>query len=210
MKNAKQPPHRPSRRDEIVAAAVKVFAEKGYADAAIGDIAEVADVAVTAVYYHFSGKDDLFAAAVKDALDTMSEVVVSARPSSEASRAVGAATAGLRAAIDAVWEWVDQHPEKATLVHVQLPGATPQLSTIRQEFLDRHEVRAADYLSDADDDARSQAVRTAAGILMNRTLIDALMAVHAMRLGDGPLSHLPPAALRTEVHQLAGRMLLQA
>ena len=45
----KQPAHRPSRRNDIVDAAVRIFADKGYAEAAITDIAEAADVAVTAV-----------------------------------------------------------------------------------------------------------------------------------------------------------------
>lgn len=194
-------------------AAVRVFADKGYADAAIGDIADEAAVAVTAVYYHFSGKDDLFAAAVRVVLDDMSNVVINARPSTTPERNGGTAddaTAGLRAAIDAVWEWVDGHPHSASLVHVQLPGATPQLATIRHDFLERHELRAADYLTDPDRDKRSPAVRTAAGMLTMRMLIDALMAVHAMRLGDGPLSHLPPDAVRAQVHQLASRMLLSA
>jgi hypothetical protein len=41
-----------------------------------------------------------------------------------------------------------------------------------------------------------------------RSLIDSLMAVHAMRLADGPLSRLSPKAVRAEVHQLARRLLL--
>ncbi len=208
MATTKQPPHRPSRRDEIVAAAVHVFAEKGYTEAAISDIAEEADVAVTAVYYHFSGKEDLFAAAMRSALDSISTVVEEARPTGTSTGSDGAD--GLRAAIDAVWSWVDEHPHVASLVHVQLPGATPQLSTIRFDFLERHERRAHDYLGDPDDDKRPPAVRTAAGTLTMRTLIDALMAVHAMRLADGPLSGLPPSALRAEVQKLAGRLLLPA
>ena len=38
----KQPAHRPSRRDEIIQTAIRVFAENGYAEAAISDIAEAA------------------------------------------------------------------------------------------------------------------------------------------------------------------------
>lgn len=206
MTTTKQPPHRPSRRDEIVTAAVRVFAEKGYTEAAISDIAEAADVAVTAVYYHFSGKDDLFAAAMRSALDSISDVVEQARPSNGSGTVSGAD--GLRAAIDAVWTWIDEHPHGAALVHIHLPGATPQLSSIRLDFLERHERRATDYLGGADGDRRPAAVRTAAGTLTMRALTDALMAVHAMRLADGPLSQLAPSALRAEVHRLAGRMLL--
>ena len=207
MVNSKQPPHRPSRRDEIVAAATRVFAEKGYAEAAISDIAEAAEVAVTAVYYHFSGKDDLFAAAMKSALDSISEVVVAARPPGRYSGPASAV--GLAAAIDAVWEWIDANPHGAALVHVQLPGATRQLSSIRNEFLELHEQRAFDYLGDGAEAKRPSAATTAAGTLNMRTLIDALMAVHAMRLADGPLSDLSGDALRTEVQALAQRILLQ-
>lgn len=206
MATTKQPPHRPSRRDEIVAAAVRVFAEKGYTEAAISDIAEEADVAVTAVYYHFSGKEELFAAAMRSALDSISIVVEEARPTGTSTGSDGAD--GLRAVIDAVWNWVDDHPHVAALVHIQLPGATPQLQSIRFDFLERHERRAYEYLSDPDGDTRPAAVRTAAGTLNMRTLIDALMAIHAMRLAHGPLSELPPAALRAEVQKLAGRLLL--
>ena len=185
-----------------------MFAEKGYAEASIGDIALVADVAVTAVYYHFTGKDDLFAAAMRASLDSISEVVVSVRPSEGVA---GSASAeGLELAIDAVWEWIDENPLAASLVHVQLPGTTRQLSTIRQEFLELHEQRAYDYLRpDGATDRRPGAAHTAAGTLTMRTLIDVLMAVHAMRLADGPLSRLSPDAVRTEVHHLAHRMLLQ-
>jgi hypothetical protein len=143
---------------------------------------------------------------MRSSLDSISEVVVSVRPSAES---VGSADAeGLRLAIDAVWDWIDEHPQAASLVHVQLPGATRQLSSIRQDFLELHERRAYDYLN-TDEDRRPPAARTAAGTLQMRTLIDSLMAVHAMRLADGPLSRLSPKALRAEVQQLARRLLLQ-
>ncbi len=58
------PAHRPSRRNDIVDAAIRQFARKGFVDASISDVAEEADVVVTAVYYHFSGKEELFSAAV--------------------------------------------------------------------------------------------------------------------------------------------------
>ena len=42
------PAHRPSRREDIVDAAIRLFARKGFVDAAIGDVADEADVVVTA------------------------------------------------------------------------------------------------------------------------------------------------------------------
>ncbi len=200
---AKQPAHRPSRRDDIVDAAIQVFADKGFAEAAISDIAEIADVAVTAVYYHFSGKDDLFAAAMRKSLDAISQVVLAARPTGAA-----ADVDGLEQAIDAVWDWVDDNPYGASLVHIQLPGAIRQVATIRQEFLDFHEQRSFDYLANSAT-VNTPLSRGAVGTLTMRSLIDVLMAVHAMRMADGPLSELSPASVRTEIHKLARRMLDQ-
>ena len=70
-----QPPetasHRPSRRGVIVDAAIKVFSSQGFADAKIHDIAQEAGVAPTAVYYHFDGKPDLFEAALREVLGSI-------------------------------------------------------------------------------------------------------------------------------------------
>jgi AcrR family transcriptional regulator len=196
----KQPAHRPSRRNELINAAIQVFAEKGFAEASLGDIAERADVALTAVYYHFAGKDDLFAEAMRSCLRSISEVVIAARPAGRGG------IEGLDATIDAVWDWIDQNPYSAALVHVQLPGAIRQVSSIRQEFLELHEVRAVDFIEDGER-GRQNGARAAAGILRIRALIDVLMAVHAMRLADGPLSKASPAAVRSELHRVARQLL---
>ena len=192
----KQPAHRPSRRNDIVDAAVRIFADKGYAEAA--------DVEVTAVHYHFSGKDDPFAAAMRASLDSISAVVIAARA------AAGAASAdGLRLAVDAVWQWIDDNPYGASLVHTHLPGTIRQLSAIRQEFSELHERRAFDYLGDGSPTgARQAAARMGTGTLTMRTLIDALIALHAMRMADGPLSTASPASLRSATHRVARQMLL--
>jgi AcrR family transcriptional regulator len=47
------------RRDEILTAAARVFAEKGYANATIKEIAYEADVADGTIYNYFEGKHDL-------------------------------------------------------------------------------------------------------------------------------------------------------
>ena len=197
-----QPAHRPSRRDEIVAAAIKIFAKKGYAEASISDIAEEASVAVTAVYYHFTGKDELFTAAMRSSLASISAVVLAIRPTAEQ-----ASIDALELTIEAVWDWIDANPDAATLVHVQLPGTTRQLAALREEFLELHESRAVDYFTQDGPRGRRSGANRGAGMLTIRTLVDALIAVHAMRLGDGPLSTASDASLRTETRALARRLL---
>lgn len=57
-----------SRPGEIVAAALAVFAEKGFAAARLDDIAARAGVSKGALYLYFETKQDLFAAVVRDAV----------------------------------------------------------------------------------------------------------------------------------------------
>jgi AcrR family transcriptional regulator len=46
-------------RQRILDAAAAVFARRGYGRAPMGEIAEAAGIHITALYYHFSNKDDL-------------------------------------------------------------------------------------------------------------------------------------------------------
>lgn len=56
------------RPGEIVAAALQVFAEKGFAAARLDDIARRAGVSKGALYLYFETKQDLFRAVVRDAV----------------------------------------------------------------------------------------------------------------------------------------------
>lgn len=56
------------RPGEIVAAALEVFAERGFAAARLDDIAKRAGVSKGALYLYFETKQDLFQAVVRDAV----------------------------------------------------------------------------------------------------------------------------------------------
>ena len=58
-------------RDLILEAAERVFAEKGYADAKVADIAQAAGVATGTVYGIFPGKEDLYRAIHRANLDEL-------------------------------------------------------------------------------------------------------------------------------------------
>jgi len=195
------PAHRPSRRNDIIDAAILQFARKGFVDAVISDVADEADVVVTAVYYHFSGKEELFSAAVNRVFQSISEVVAAARGDDEPGD-----RASLDAVIDAVWNWIDDHPEEATLLYLQLPGATRQITTLRQDFEEQHVQRAFGYFG-GEGRVRPSAARRAVETITARTLVDLLISVHTMRLVDGPLSGEPSNKLRAAVHELAARLV---
>ena len=63
----------PTRRDEIVEAAVPIFLRFGYKKASMDAVAAAANVSRQAVYLHFSGKEALFAAVVDHLCQTTRE-----------------------------------------------------------------------------------------------------------------------------------------
>jgi AcrR family transcriptional regulator len=53
------------RRNEILAAAIKVFGKKGFAATCVEDIASAADIAKGTLYLYFESKQDIYATAVR-------------------------------------------------------------------------------------------------------------------------------------------------
>ncbi len=177
--------HRPSRRSAIVNAAIRVFARQGFADASIQTVAAEAGVAPTAVYYHFAGKDELFEAALRQVLTSMSEVVVAARADDEPGN-----PEILGHVIAAVWGWLETNPEAGALVNHHLPGATTRARALQHEFESLHIARAFAYISPPTPprSRRSAAARHASETLAARTFIGLATLVHPMRAGEGPLN----------------------
>jgi AcrR family transcriptional regulator len=63
-------------REELLAAALRVFARRGYREAGVDDIAAEAGYSKGALYWHFSGKEELLEALLEDRVDTpMREMV---------------------------------------------------------------------------------------------------------------------------------------
>jgi AcrR family transcriptional regulator len=56
-------------RAALLEAAAQVFARRGYRDARLDEIAERAGYSKGAIYFHFSGKDDLFFALLEERID---------------------------------------------------------------------------------------------------------------------------------------------
>lgn len=63
-------------RDELLAAALRVFADRGYRQAGVDEIAAAAGYSKGALYWHFSGKEDLLQALLEERIDApMRELV---------------------------------------------------------------------------------------------------------------------------------------
>ncbi len=201
--SAKLPAHRPSRRNDIVEAAIKVFSRSGYAETSIQDVADEAGVVPTAIYYHFAGKDELFNVALQTVITELDEVVEQSRPEGDQSGALGLI-------ISAVWVWIEQRPDHARILYSHLPGTTRQAQVLRKEFEEKHIERAFVYARQAPPDERrhrTAAAAHAASRLSVRTLISLLIAIHPMRLEGGPLSRRSPKALRTALEAVSQRIV---
>ena len=64
------------RREQILSAALKAFATRGFAATKIGDIAARADMSHGLVYHYFKSKEEIFYALLKRAMDTSSQSLV--------------------------------------------------------------------------------------------------------------------------------------
>jgi AcrR family transcriptional regulator len=101
---------RPERRQQLLAAARRVFVEKGYHATAMGDIAERAGVSKPVLYQHFEGKLDLYLALLDEQLAEMVRVVNTALASTAVNRD------RVQAVMGAFFEFVDREEETFRLV----------------------------------------------------------------------------------------------
>jgi len=62
------------RKQQIVAAAARQFRQSGYHNVGMTDIADAVGITGAALYRHFSGKQELLLAAVRDAIDQLAQV----------------------------------------------------------------------------------------------------------------------------------------
>ncbi len=69
-------------RERLLNAAARLFAERGFARVTVRDICRKARANVAAVNYHFGGKDGLYSAVMRKAIETM-------QATTEAARAAG-------------------------------------------------------------------------------------------------------------------------
>lgn len=95
----------PERRDQILSVARRVFAEVGYEDASIDDVAAAAGVTKPVVYRHFTGKRDLYLAVLEVHLSELISRLWVALSSSPDPRE------RLRAGLQAYFEFAQKNEE---------------------------------------------------------------------------------------------------
>lgn len=192
-----------SRREQIVRAAVRVFARRGFLQTEMQEIADEAGLARTGLYQEFSSKEQLFEVALASVLDAVDEVI-----------AVGQARVGgpqaLAPVMGAVWDWVEAHEEQARLLYHQMPGATAEALRLRQDFDNRHSAAAFVYLTEPGDFGAAAARRWSLTSLVVRSTMVMGLSILALRRAAGPLREQPAEELRQAAMDVSVRMMSAA
>lgn len=118
-----------SARNRVLQAALEVFAEKGYHEATMDEVAKIAQVSKGALYLHFPSKQDLFASLLEAAtellVDTMRQEME--KHSSQRQR--------MYAAIQAAFTLFQRYRTLARLVFLRI-GTNP---LIERKILEAHQ-----------------------------------------------------------------------
>ena len=121
-------------RARLLHAAARLFAERGYARVTVRDICKKARANVAAVNYHFGGKDGLYRAVMRHAMETMQATTVAA---SEAGRGLPAAER-IRAYVSVFADrllGVHHEPWIHQLMLREMSDPTPALEMVAEEVL---------------------------------------------------------------------------
>ncbi len=100
-----------ARRDEIVAAARKLFAEQGYVSTSMRDIAEATGLLPGSLYTHFKSKAQL----VEEVVAVFYRDLLAAQQ--EASSHSGTGAERFRLMLRATYEVCETYPEELTILH---------------------------------------------------------------------------------------------
>jgi TetR/AcrR family transcriptional regulator len=98
------------RKDDIVVEATKLFAERGYEGASMGDLAERVGLRKASLFHHFPSKDALYATVLEQLLEGIKGAIV------EASVAEGAFDERLVRLSDAITTQLGAQPYAARLL----------------------------------------------------------------------------------------------
>ena len=98
------------RKEEIVAEATRLFAERGYEGASMGDLAERVGLRKASLFHHFPSKDVLYATVLTELMDGVKAAIIGA------SVTEGSFAERLDALTDALTDVLSAQPYAARLV----------------------------------------------------------------------------------------------
>ncbi len=194
MPRPKREDHRLERRQEILEAAMKVFAQRGYAAATIRAIAREANIAQGTIYLYFPSKRDILLALYRSMiLESMEEIL--ARPERGDEKAFLSAVL-----VDRIRRF-RQNPRAVRFAFTELPLHKGIREKFYREIVLEQLERIQKFLSDRIAQGKFRPLRTeiAARAFQGMYLIFALAEiVH----GDAEVGRLTPEEIADEVVRL--------
>lgn len=172
-----------------------MFAEHGFTETNVNDIADAAKVVVSGVYYHFESKSQLFDAATAEVYESLDAAV-------EAARVVGAnrgSADALASAIRAGYRWADDYPDASKMLYSHLPGATAESARLRDRHEARHVAAADRYIEQAAKSGSDAMVGSPAALLAARTLVRLTLTMMPLRLEGGLFCKRSATSLETSL-----------
>ncbi len=122
------------RKEEIVAEATRLFAERGYEGTSMGDLAERVGLRKASLFHHFESKDVLYTTVLSQLLEGVEAAIRSA------AKAEGSLVERLDALTDAITGMLGGHPHAARLLMREAmdwgPVMRDQLATTIRGVLD--------------------------------------------------------------------------
>ncbi|MDI1462882.1 TetR/AcrR family transcriptional regulator [Catellatospora sp. KI3] len=120
-----------TQRDRLYDALVHTVAQKGFANARVGDICQAAGVTRPAFYALFEGKEDAFLATYRHGIGVLWEVMEAAYAAAPDWRT------GIRAGIGVLLSVLAGVPSFAVMAVVEIDAAGPAARREREELLER-------------------------------------------------------------------------
>lgn len=111
-------PDRAAKRDRILDAAERVFAQRGFYAAKVADIAREAGVADGTIYLYFKNKDDLLITLFESRMERVIQIL------SDAVSTAASPGAQLRAFVDAYLGLIADQPTAAEVLTIELRQST--------------------------------------------------------------------------------------
>ncbi|WP_041331251.1 TetR/AcrR family transcriptional regulator [Roseiflexus castenholzii] len=175
-----------STRERILEAALDIFSSKGYHDARLDDIVEVAHISKGSIYFYFPNKERLFLALVDQFAD-----LIERRATEAIERQPRAGIDRVRAAIMAVIETFGKYRRPAKILLVQAVGLGAPFEKKRLEVTDRFAALIKRHLDEAITVGEIQPIDTAVvahawmGAIYN-------LVIRWVMTGDPPAERIPP------------------
>ena len=191
-----RPANRPSRRHEILDAAIDLLSVQPPDEIAVSDIAAHCGMTPAAFYYHFASKDEILDEIVADFAEKWSEHVQSSLDEVHSRD-------DLPHFVDTMLTWVEDNERVSRVYFVTSVGATSSCESVRRSTRNHLGRRAARTFRDlAPDDDRIRLALAGLGLM---TLLE---IVSRSRLEmDTSYQTLGPVKFRATAGQLAEALL---